>query len=154
MERKFSKITLLSIIVILVIVIIGILTISLNDSLDVREKAFRVESTKIVKSAEEAINKYNNGSITVNNNDSSCKINSKYCFTIAELVNLGIYSNSNSGYSGKIEIYENGDAANYSVYVRKGNEFKIIGGFRRDYTKYGVLSPENWKDEYESCSCE
>jgi hypothetical protein len=122
---------------------------------EAREKAFRVEATRIVDSAKVAINNYSNGSVALKNNSASCKINNTYCFTVSELKKLNVYKSDNEDYAGKVII----DASNpnkplYYLYLRKSADLKIIGGIREDYINMGVLAIEAWNDDYEVCNCE
>ncbi len=142
------------IIILLLIVVIGLLY--MPRMTDVREKAFRVEATRIVDSSKIAMQKFNNKEIELKNNEKSCHIKNTYCFTISELKDLGIYKADNDNYVGKIIVdYENKlDNPQYYLYLKKSADLKIIGGFREDYINMGTLAFDSWLDEYEVCECE
>lgn len=150
MEKKFTFVELISLIVIVAIIVIIAVSFALPKTRESREKAFRVEATNIVKAAEKAVKKLN-----INESDSSCKINNKYCFTVKDLIKYKLYDGNPKYYSGKVEIdYGNSEYPIYAVYIKKNDEFKIIDGFRSDYTEFGILSIYNWNEDYEKCNCE
>ena len=74
------------IIVLLLIVIIGLL--AMPRMTEVREKAFRVEATKIVDAAKNAMNKFNNKELELKDNGESCHKANTYCFTISALLSV------------------------------------------------------------------
>ena len=153
-NTKFTLIELIAVVVLLGMSIIIMSTITLPKMTNSREKAFRVETTKIVKATEKAIKDYKLSKFVVQNNSDSCAIDERYCFSIKELVNLRYYDGNINHYSGKIEAYKSDDKLSYSVYVKKNDEFKIIAGYREDYTENGLLSIESWNEDYEECNCE
>ena len=155
MEKRFTFIELISLIIIIAFIVIIAISCALPKTDEAREKAFRVEATKIVEAAEQAVNKSKEGSLEINNDAKSCKKNNMYCFSVSELINKQLYSGSSSNYSGKIIIdYEDENKPGYSVYFKKNDEFKIIGGFRSSYIDFGVLSVQMWNDDYETCNCD
>ena len=141
------------IIVLLLIVIIGLL--AMPRMTEVREKAFRVEATKIVDAAKSAMNKFNNKELELKDNGESCHKANTYCFTVSELENIGVYNLDNKDYIGKIIVdYEqNINKPQYYLYLKKSADLKIINGFREDYVNMGSISYQQWLDEYETCDC-
>ena len=154
-KKGFTLIELLAVILILAIVtLIGFTTMSTYTK-SAREDAFRIEATEVVKGAKDALDLYNLNKISLKNNEASCKKSSnEYCFTVAELINLGIYDGDSETFTGKVIISLNDNAATYTLFFKKANEFKIINGFREDYKNYGTLSLEPWEEEYNKCICE
>ena len=141
------------IIVLLLIVIIGILTMPRME--EAREKAFRVEATRIIDAAKRTFKDYNSGKINLKNNSTSCKKNNEICFKISELSNLKYYKASSSDYIGKVVIdASDNNNVMYYLYLKKSADLRIIGGFREDYVNMGTLSIEDWEEEYETCNCE
>ena len=141
------------IIILLLVIIIAILAMPKME--EAREKAFRVEATRIVDSSKVAMKNYGNGKIALKNNSSSCKINNTYCFTISELKKLNVYKSESDEYVGKVIIdVSNENKPIYNLYLKKSVDLKIIGGFREDYINMGVLAIESWEDDYEVCNCE
>ena len=155
-EKGIFNITkLLAIIIVLLIVILVAATITLPSASKAREKAFRLEATNAVEGAENAIKKYKDNELTINNDTNSCRDTIKYCFTVKELSRLDLYKGDSSKFKGKIEIYYDDESNHeYNVFFRKNDEFRIIGGFRKSYTEFGVLSIQMWNEDYEACNCE
>ncbi len=141
------------IIVLLLVIIIALLCMPRME--EAREKAFRVEATRIIDGAKTATKDYTNGKINLNSNSSSCKKNNEICFKISELNNLKYYKSSSSDYVGKVVI-DISDTNNviYYLYLKKSADLRIIGGFREDYVNMGTLAIEDWEEEYETCNCE
>ena len=152
-DNKFVKLVGI-IIILLLIVVIGLLY--MPRMTDVREKAFRVEATRIVDSSKVAMQKFNDKEIELKNNNQSCHAKNIFCFTVSELKDLGVYKSESEAYVGKIIVdYENKlDNPQYYLYFKKSADLKIIGGFREDYINMGTLSFDSWLDEYEVCKCE
>ena len=156
MENKENNnfIKLIGVIIVLLLIII-IAILSLPRMEESREKAFRVEATRVVDGAKEAMKKYNNGTLSLKDNSSSCKINNTYCFTISELKKLEVYKSGSDDYVGKVIIdVSNSNNPLYYLYLKKSADLKIIGGFREDYINMGTLAIESWNDDYEVCNCE
>ena len=152
-KKGFTLIELLAVIVVLTIItLIGFTTMSTYTK-KAREDAFRIEATEIVNGVKDAVSLHDINKINIKNDNASCQKSGsdKYCFTIAELIKLGIYDGNSEMFTGK--VLANSEDSSYTLYLKKGNEFKIIGGFREDYKNYGTLSLEPWKDEYSSCDC-
>ena len=145
--------SLVSIVVVFFVAIIVLLSLSINKASEVREQAFRKEATNVVESANKAIKKYNENTLTFTNNENVCKKDKVFCFTVKYLIDNKLYDGNENMFSGKIEIDTSKNDSAYSVYFKKGDEFKIIGGFRSDYTKHGTLSIATWNSDYETCTC-
>jgi len=157
MNKDESKkiIKLLSIVIVLLFIIIMALVFmpGMNNA---REKAFRIEATKIVDASKSVMKSFNDGIITFNENTSnSCRMGNKYCFTISELKRLDKYKSDSDDYVGKIEVdLNNPDKPLYVLYLKKSYELKIIAGTREDYINMGVIAIEPWQEEFEKCNCE
>lgn len=154
MQKKYSLLELISVTTLVSFFIILALVNALPAASKAREQAFRVEATKIVESTEKTIEKINNKEFEIEENDEYCKIDNKYCLTINSLIETNNYENVNSNYNGKVIVYLDKDNTQYEVYIKKGNEFKIIGGFRNNYKEHGVLSIQSWNEDYEKCTCQ
>ena len=154
MKRKFSLLELIAITIIVSFFIVLALVSALPAASKAREQAFRVESTKIVESAESAVKKISNKELEIEESDNYCRKDNKYCLTIRALIDTNNYDSVNSNYSGKVIVYLADNNTKYEVYIKKANEFKIIGGFRNNYKEHGVLSIQNWNEDYEKCICE
>lgn len=155
-NNGFTLIELLAVIIVLAIVTVLGATTVLPYMSKARENAFRIEATEIVNSAKEALHLYDLSQIKLKNNTASCKKanTNEYCFTVAELINLGIYDGDAGTFSGKIEAnLVNSTAPIYTLYFKKNDEFKIIGENRENYKDYGNLSLATWEDEYSACNC-
>lgn len=156
-KSGFTLIELLAVIIILaVIAVIGMTTV-LPYMSESREKAFRIEATNVVKAAEKALRLYTIGEASLKNNQSSCAKSSdgSICYTVAELISLGIYDGDSDAYSGKVIIQNAASKTpTYVLYLNKSSEFKIIEGTQKTYDKLGSLSTDNWSaDDYEACNC-
>ena len=153
-NKGFTLVELLAVIVVLaVITVIGVTTV-LPYMRDAREKAFRVEATEIIKSAQKAVELADLGELSVGSDTNSCVKNNTYCFTVSELKQLAVYDSKSDAYVGKVLVAVDGVNKTYTLYVKKSNEFRIIGSQMEDYTKYGVINNAAWESEYESCDCE
>ncbi len=155
MEKKFSFVELISLIVIIAVVVMFAISCALPKTREARESAFRLEATKMVAAAEKAVFNNKEGKLKIENNKNSYKSDDIYCFTVKDLMDRELYSGNKKYYSGKVLIdYTDKDDPQYTVYFKKNDEFKIIGGFRKDYSDYGVLSVQTWNEDYESCFIE
>lgn len=153
MKKRFSLLELIAVNIFISFLIIVALMNVLPASSKAREQAFRVEATKIVESAEKTIEKTNNKELKIEENDEYCKLDNKYCLTINSLIATNNYEYVNSNYKGKVIVTLDKNNTQYEVYIKKGNEFKIIGGFRNNYKEHGVLSIQSWNEDYEKCMC-
>ena len=157
MEKKANS-SLIKPMYVLLLIIVFILigsTVMLPRMNKAREDAFRVEATKVIKSASEALKKVQKSELQMVNNDKMCQIGNKMCFTVKELIRLGLYDGKESDYSGRVDLdITNSEKTQYGLYFRKNDEFKIIGGIMKDYTTNGILSKDSWKQEFDKCTCE
>ena len=155
MKHKITMIEFLAIIVVFAFVLILIGVLFMPNTKETREKAFRVEATKVIESGLKAVNESKNNKIEIKNNEKSMLNGNKYCFTIEELIDLKIYSGKKENYSGKVLVdLTNESRPQYSLFLKKNDEFKIIGGIMSDYNTNGVMSILPWNDDYSRCSIE
>lgn len=150
-NSKFIKLIGITIVLLLIVIIALLAMPRMNEA---REKAFRVEATRVVDAAKVAIKQYDNGKFKLSDNSLSCRKGTNYCFTISELEKLGFYKSSNDDYVGKVVIDVANTTPQYYLYLKRSTDLKIIGGFREDYINMGTISIEMWEDSYETCNCE
>ena len=158
-KNGFTLIELLAVIVVLAIVMVLATTTVLPYMTKAREKAFRIDATSVVSAAKNAYDLLNLNQITLyENNAPSCRNGGWVCFTIEELINLGLYTGDKNVYSGMIYIRDRYDKINptYELYLKKGNEYAIIGQTEENYNDYGNLDNiEDWEDRFSSsCNCD
>lgn len=141
------------IIVLLLVIIIGLLSMPRME--EAREKAFRIEATRIIDSSKLLLKNYNGKKYVLKNNYLSCRKDNEICFNIEELKNTNLYKSGSDDYVGKVVI-DLSDSSNqqFYLYLKKSYDLKIIAGFREDYVTMGTLSIEEWKEDYETCNCE
>ena len=97
-NNGFTLIELLAVIVVLAIVTVIATQSILPYMSNARPDAFGIEATNVVQSAESAVSFYNLNKINLKNNTSSCKKDKIICFTVAELINLGLYEGDTDYY--------------------------------------------------------
>lgn len=153
-NKGFTLIELLAVIIVLAIVMVLAATTVLPYMSTAREDAFRLEATNVITSAQNAIDLYNLKEIKLKNNENSCKKDNTICFSVSELIDLGIYEGDKNVYSGSVIVdLTNSKIPSYTLYLKKNDEFKIVGGTHKNYKDNGVMSSENWSENYEKCSC-
>lgn len=157
-NKGFTLIELLAVIVVLAIVTVIASSSILPYMSNARVDAFEVEATNVVKSAKSALDLYNMNQVSLKGNTSSCKKDNNICFTIKELVDLGIYKDKADNFSGKVLIdVTNSTAPTYTLYLQKGAEFNITGGTETDYVDSTAINNGGWSDadatSYSTCSC-
>ena len=147
MNKKNQLPLLISVVIIVfMFVLVGIssaLTLTTN-----REKAFRTEANKILKASVDASKR----KIKTKNTAEACKIdNDRVCYTVKYLIDNDLYDGDINKYSGKV-IYDSKNES-YELYLKKTDEFRIIGGSSNDYNKVGILARESWQEDYTICTC-
>ena len=160
-NNGFTLIELLAVIVVLAIVMVLATTTVLPYMTEARESAFRIEATTVIDSAESAKDLYTLGKVKINNDSDSCvdATTKKMCFTVDELITLGIYDGNKDDFDGKVLIENyNTNTPSYTLNLKKNSEFAIIGGTVKDYsnntTEGGALGVvANWADANATCSC-
>ena len=152
-NTKFTLFELFAMICLLASIIITT-TVTFPKFTRSREQAFRVEATRVVEDTEEAIKRIKDKKLQITNDDNSCNLGEKYCFTVKELIDLELYDGNPKNFSGKVEIDYTNPEPTYNVFFKKNDEFKIIYGFRKSYIDFGKLSQDNWLNEFETCNCE
>ena len=156
-KNGFTLIELLAVIVVLAIVMVLATTTVLPYMSEARKSAFLIEATNAVSGAEKAKDLKTLGKITMP--DGSCVKDQKMCFTISNLVDLGVYEADTDVFKGKI-IITNYNSINptYTLYFSKNSEFVINGKKEKDYTKLpddlNVTLSESEKEAFSTCSCE
>ena len=159
-RKGFTLIELLAVIVVLAIVMVLATTTVLPYMTKAREKAFRIEATSVVQAAKNAYDLYNLNQIKLyDNNAPSCKNSAWICFTVEELIDLGIYTGDKNEYKGMVYIHNGGDYKInpvYELYLKKGNEYAIIGQIKENYNDSGEIDDiADWDDSYSSsCNCD
>ncbi len=159
-KNGFTLIELLAVIVVLAIVATLAISSVLPLGTEAREKAFRLEATNAVKSAEMAKEAYDLGTFKLDtSNVNSCYNPStkKMCFTISSLVDLQYYDldeEDKETFKGRVDINLT-DRKNpvYTLYFKKNDEFRFVGLTTKNYTENGELDNAAWQDSYESCTC-
>lgn len=157
-KNGFTLIELLAVIVVLSIVTVIATQSILPFMSNARPDAFRIEASNVINSSQDAISFYNLGKITLDNNANSCKKGNVVCFTIAELIDLGLYKGDKDIYKGKVLIdVTTATSPTYTLYLQKGAEFNIKGGTETDYVDNGTINNGGWTDaeltEYTACDC-
>lgn len=150
-KKEGELIKLIAIIVILltfIVIAIGSV-LQLSSS---REDAFRTEANKVLKASDKAIDKIVDGKLQLTNDKDSCKIDeSRYCFSVDYLLNNKLYSNDSNSYIGKVITSDK--TKDKELYLKKNDEFKIIGGSSTNYKRSGTLSLFEWKENHSICEC-
>ena len=113
-NKGFTLIELLAVIVVLAIVMAIAVTSILPSMTSAREEAFRVESTRIIKRAQEAYRMYQLGELDVKGDTKSCVTASKACFTVAELIDKNI---SNFLKESKGSFMDSSKRKKYDVFI-------------------------------------
>ncbi len=160
-NKGFTLIELLAVIVVLAIVTVIATRSVLPYMSSAREDAFGIEATDVVESTNDAIDLYNLNKIKLNETEKkSCKKDNTICFTVEELITLGLYEGDKDTYKGKIIVdITNSASPKYIVYLQKGSEFSINGSSNTDYVnkKDDIKSGGFANDkvtEYTTCTCE
>lgn len=158
-NNGFTLIELLAVIVVLAIVTVIATQSILPYMSNARPDAFGIEATNVVQSAESAVSFYNLNKIDLKNNTSSCKKDKVICFTVAELINLGLYEGDSNSYKGKVLIdVTNSANPSYTLYLQKGAEFSIVGSNETDFVnnKSDLIEggfADDKVTEYTTCTC-
>ena len=154
-NKGFTLIELLAVIVVLAIVMVLAVTTVLPYMSSARENAFGVEATAVVKAAQNAKDLVTLGQIPITNSADACKSSTKMCFTVSQLISLGLYEADTSVYSGSITISNYSTTTpTYTLNLNKSDEFKIIGGTTMDYTKSIPSTNVTWvAATHAKCSC-
>ena len=157
-NQGFTLIELLAVIVVLAIVTVIATQSILPYMSSARSDAFRIEASHVINASEDAVTFLNMGTIDLKNNTASCKSGNVVCFTISELINLGLYDGEANTYKGKVLIdVSNTAKPTYTLYLQKGAEFNITGGTDKDYVNNGTINDGGWTDTdfetYTTCSC-
>ena len=158
-KNGFTLIELLAVIVVLAIVTVIATQSILPYMSNARPDAFGIEATYVMKSAEDAATLHNLNKVKLKNNTASCKKDKVLCFTIAELINLGLYDGDSETYKGKVLIDFSNTEVDYTLYLQKGAEFSIVGSHETDFVnnKTDLVSGGFANDkvtEYTTCTCE
>ena len=142
-----------SFIIVLLIVIICLL--SIPNMKDAREKAFRIEATKIVDASKDTMSLILKRKAEIGNDSNSCQNGAFFCMNISKLKEYGTYIPDSDNYVGKVEVdYSSADNPVYILYLKKSADLKIIKGTRGDYINMGYISTLPWEEKYETCKCE
>lgn len=153
-DKKRNPLVLLICIIILLIfaiIILSFTSIPLMSS--ARENAFRIEANNVVKAAEKLYDSYKSDNLEIANDENSCKNDKYICVTIDKLAQDEYYANN--GYRGKVVIdITDIDNPMYKLYLTRSAEFRFVGLNYTNYTDYGQVNNEPWKDIYEICDCE
>ncbi len=159
-NKGFTLIELLAVIVVLAIVMVLATTTVLPYMATAREDAFRIEASNAVEAADYAMSLYTIGDFTFTN-DKDSKLETieggkKACFTIQKLIDTGAFKADPDTFEGKV-IVETKDKKNeYTLYLKKNEEFKIIDGKGNNYNKKEIAlqNADNWLETYSSCASE
>ena len=159
-NKGFTLIELLAVIVVLAIVTVIATQSILPYMANARPDAFAIEASNVVKSAQDAYNFYNINEVKLKNNESSCKVTNKICFTVEELINLGLYDGDKDTFKGKV-IIDITDSKNpeYKLYLSKGAEFSITGSIETNFVENKMdIDDGGWSEidaeTYTKCVCE
>ncbi len=140
-KKGFTLIELLAVIVILAIVtVIGATTI-LPYIQNAGRDAFSDEANYVVEAASNAVSLIQIGSVTTNYTEvKSGTTVTGYCFTLKNLVDLGLWNKdatvvsdtaATNKYSGKVKVMKSGSAYTYQLNMTDGKKFlatKAIDG--------------------------
>jgi len=152
-NKGFTLIELLAVIVVLAIVTVIASSSILPYMANARVDAFEVEATNIVKSAQSAMDLYNMGEVKLKGDTASCKKDKTVCFSVQELIDLGIYPDKTGNFSGRVEVdITNSTNPIYKLYLQKGAEFYIDGGTETDYVDSNSVKSGNGSI-VSTCSC-
>ena len=158
-NKGFTLIELLAVIVVLAIVTVIATQSILPFMSSARIDAFAIEATSVINSSEDALSFYNLGKVKLDGNTNSCRSGNVVCFTVAELIDLGLYEGDKDVYKGKVLIdVTNSAVPSYTLYLQKGAEFSIVGSDTTDFTNDGADIVDGGfasdkVNEYTTCSC-
>ena len=159
-KNGFTLIELLAVIVVLAIVATWAISSVLPLGTEAREKAFRLEATNGVESAEKAKETYDLGGLKLE----TTNVNSCYnpstkimCFTVSSLVDLQYYdldAEDKETFKGRVDInLTDRKKPVYTLYFKKNDEFRFVGLTTKNYTKHGDIDNASWDEKYETCTC-
>ena len=158
-NKGFTLIELLAVIVVLAIVMVLATTTVLPYMSTAREDAFRIEASNAVEAADMAMNLYTLGDYTFSNDDTDSLTTSEdgtktACFTIQKLIDISAYNADKETFDGKVIVKTKDKTKSYTLYFKKNEEFKIIGGETNNYNNKDIAlqNTENWTDDYSECS--
>ncbi len=153
-NKGFTLIELLAVIVVLSVIITIAATNVLPQMNIAREGAFRAEATLFAKNSKELYANYAMGATNITNSQNACVSKTKACFTVSELIRLGL-SDLNDNYTGKVILdLDNQTITGYHVSLKKADEYWFINEPYSDFKENGKLNDGSWTSEYETCSCE
>ena len=113
-KKGFTLIELLAVIVVLAIVMVLATTTVLPYMATARKEAFALEANTAQEAAAQAISLITIGSVTSN----YTKTDTGYCFTIADLRALGLFTKEDTNYAGVVQVVQTGNAYNYLVKMK------------------------------------
>ena len=158
-NKGFTLIELLAVIVVLAIVMVLATTTVLPYMSTAREDAFRIEASNAVEAADMAMNLYTLGDYTFSNDGTDKLTNGEdgtktACFTIQKLIDISAYNADKETFEGKVIVTTKDKKKSYTLYFKKNEEFKIIGGETNNYNNKDIAlqNTENWTDDYSECS--
>lgn len=159
-KKGFTLIELLAVIVVLAIVTVVATQSILPYMANARPDAFAIEASNVIKSAQDAYSFYNINEVRLKNNESSCRVGNDICFTVKELIDLGIYEGDSDVFKGKviIDITDSKDPE-YTLFLSKGAEFRVTGSNEQNYVDNKMdIKDGGWTEtetsEYTRCICE
>lgn len=151
-KKGFTLIELLAVLIVLgIILVLGITTVLpyLKKS---REKTFRIEATEVVNSAKEAFRLLDLNQISLKNNTASCKNENYYCFSVTELIDLGIFDGDKDTFSGTVYYQPNYlDNPLYMLNLNKNYEFILLSTPGESHYESSIGG--KWHTSYEECDC-
>ena len=158
-KKGFTLIELLAVIVVLAIVSVIATTLVVRYMSNAKMDTFAVEASNVIASAKNAVSMNELNKLEIENNDNSCKIGNRMCFTIDTLIELGIFKGNKEVYDGKVNI-DISDKQNlkYKLFLEKKDEFNIVDSNVIDYSKNkDTINKGNFSgeeiEEYTICSC-
>lgn len=158
-NKGFTLIELLAVIIVLAVVMVLATRTILPQMSNARIDAFEISANAMLKSATDAKDYYNLGKIKLNSDTTkSCKINNTLCFTIEEIIELGLNEGDKDIYQGKVIIENyNGEKPTYTLYLQKGAEFSIVGSKEENYENSEDIVEGGFDSdklaEYTTCTC-
>ena len=158
-KKGFTLIELLAVIFILGIVSVIATTLVVRYISNTKIDSFAVEASNVIAGAKNAVQMSDLNKLDIGNDEESCKIGNRMCFTIDTLIELGVFKGNKEVYDGKVNI-DISDKQNlkYKLYLEKKNEFNVVDSNVVDYSKNkDVINKGNFSgeeiEEYTICSC-
>jgi len=118
-NKGFTLIELLAVIVVLAIVMVLATTTVLPYMANARKESFALEANTAKDAASQAVSLILIGSVK----DNYTKTSNGYCFTIKNLVDLGLFEKEDANYKGVVQVTQTNNAFTYLVKMKNSQYY-------------------------------